>query len=210
VQVLAPKPPDTLAVFNSAGELVWKTNVAGSFGQSTGLSLSADTLGVAFDEVTGAALAPLFVHLYDNAGTQLSAPWDGRNQAGAPVASGSYTIQLITGLPGSRSIVQTKSVVVINTGIGQPSTDAYFAPNPVQGDKIPTLIYPLFPGATGALRLYNLAGELVAQRVDSKRTGKISLDGGPTLAGGIYLAEFEQRMAGHPVKRCSLKLAIVK
>ena len=210
VQVLAPKPPDTIAIFNSAGELVWKSNLAGSFGQATGLSLSADSFAVAYDASTGAALTPLNVYIYDNNGTQITAPWDGRNEAGAPLASGTYTIQLITGLPGSRSIVQTKSVVVINSGIGVPGTDAYFAPNPAQGDKVPALIYPLFPGAYGAVRLYNLAGELVAQRQDSLRTGKISLEGGPGLASGIYLAEFEQRMAGHAVARRTLKLAVVK
>jgi len=210
IQVIAPSEPDTLAVFNGAGELVWKATLGGSLGQAAGLSFSATTFAVAYDPLTGAVLDPLWIYVYDTSGGGLSAPWDGRSQTGAPLASGSYTVQLITGLPAARAVVQTKPIVILNTGIGAPSAEAYFAPNPVLPGKVAELIYSLYPGAHGTLRLYNLAGELVCQREDSRRTGKISLGGGPALASGIYLAEFEQQILGRPAKRSILKLAVVK
>ena len=209
VQVIAGPEHDRLAIFNSAGEKVWEQAVGAGVSQAASLELSTDAYGVAYDAATGKALDPLVFTLKDNAGGVATVSWDGRSLTGQPVASGSYTVQLITGIPGSASVIQTKSIVVINSGVGLPSTEAYLVPNPARAGDTLRLVYPLAPGAMGACRLFNLAGELVATAEDPQRTGSLNF-GKSNLASGVYLAEFEQRMASRPMQRRLLKLAVVK
>ena len=71
------------------------------------------------------------------------------------------------------------------------------------------ITYLPMAGVAGHVYLYNLAGELVAQGLDSNGVGTISLPG-DKLAGGIYLVDFELQNGSALLARRSMKMVIAR
>jgi hypothetical protein len=174
VAVLDLPSQATLSIFNSAGELVY--NVPLSSYPSPVASMSPDK---------GSLKLTL-----QNGSTQDFA-WDGRNNQGMIVASGSYTAHLVVSSPGGSKTIQDFPVTWINPGAGPDGAPLAY-PNPAHaGSQGPMISYR---GPQALARLYNLAGELVAQASDTG--GGLLAFHVPALAAGIYMIDFESVQAG--------------
>ena len=108
-------------------------------GGATRLELLSDSFALELDAATGATLQPFKIDVVGNAGATAMA-WDGLNDQGGPVASGSYTLQLVSNEGGRSSVVTSRSVTVIKGAetIEALST-ALLGPNPLRAGQTPTL-----------------------------------------------------------------------
>lgn len=203
VEVLQPPGGQELRVFNSAGELVWFQALSGSASGTLGL----DRTVLALDGDPGSATSGPGVGVQVNGVTVTT--WNGSNRDGAPVASGSYLIQLTTQSAGSGVQVQSQSLTVLASGVNPADSQAIVGPNPWLHDGPLWIRYKPFAGAYGSCELYNLAGERVGAASDPARSGAMSLSG-HGLAGGVYLLDFRQQRGSTLLVRRSIKVAIVK
>ena len=94
--------------------------------------------------------------------------WDGRNDQGQPVASGSYLVRLMETSLGRATTVKTISVIVLETPGGEAEaalSQARVGPQPWISGPL-KVGYPAVPGLGVEARLYDLAGERVGQGAD--------------------------------------------
>jgi flagellar hook assembly protein FlgD len=204
VQVLQPTGTDQVSIFNSAGEMVWSASLSNT-AQTSGLSLSQDVLLLDEDPVTGATIQPLGISL---SGSTV-ATWDGRDIHGGLVASGNYMVEVVSQRAGTGSVVETKSLLVMDAGTQHPDVAPIVGPNPWRGTGPLRVDYHPYPGAHGSCVLYNLAGERLAGSSDLMATGTLWLQWNG-YASGIYLLDFRQQRGPATLARRSLKLAVVK
>jgi hypothetical protein len=211
VSVLPPASQQSLAIYNSAGELVANLDTSGL------LSPTAQVTGIGFpDPSQSTFVAPsssagsggvTFV-LQQSGGAPLTYTWNGRNNQGQLVSSGSYTVQLVDQTAGSASILMSKTFTLLKPLDAAPPK-VLAGPNPL-GPKDSSLIFafaPLPSGQYAVVKLYNVAGELIAQGLGSGPGGKVLIKVG-NWSGGIYVAVFEVREQGSLVSRQLLRLAI--
>jgi hypothetical protein len=211
VEVMPLDQESSLEVYNSAGELVRKIALDNLSGPPSDLLLSDGAAFVGASPQAGPT-AGLRLDLKVGGATQ-PAYWDGNNGAGQPVSPGTYLIKLVTGVPGQRNTVKTISVTLLQTpelAAQAAAASAVFAPNPiVPGASSIQLRYAPAPGLSGQVRLYNLAGELIASGVDDGGTGLIILP--LQVSGGVYVADFGiVGSSGARLARRALKLAVVR
>ncbi len=211
VQVMAVQGEQSLAVYNSAGELVFEKTLIGLVAQPTGFRLQENVIAVETDPTTGAAIGGLKVWVRDGTtGAEVPFVWTGRNNRGLPVASGSYTIKLTSTVVGQRSEIMVKQVVVIDSGDGRHSADtAVIGPNPWMGKTPLILTYSPYPGAWANAKFFNQAGELVGSWTDYSGAGRMSVVTG-NWASGIYLVQLDINLNQGTLSRKTLKLAIVR
>lgn len=211
VQVLNVAPQNTLSIYNSAGELVRSLALpAAGTGRFSSMRFDDAAIAVRVDEVTGAMLGePLKIYVTDEKGQEASLTWDGLNSQGQPVASGTYTAELVFATAGAaRQVVSSKSLAVINAGPLASLSSAVAYPNPVRSGADVQVAYTPSAGTTAVGRLYDLAGELVSQAEDLANLGRLSFPGG-SLAGGIYIIKVEKRSGAAVLARVQLKVAVV-
>jgi hypothetical protein len=211
VQVLPAAQDASLEVYNSAGELVRKIDVTGLSGEPSDLLLSDGEAFVGAPQAAGPNDG-LRLDLKVGAATQ-ALYWDGKNGTGRPANPGAYIVKLVYGAPGQRVTVKTLSVTLLQgpeDAAQAAAASAVFAPNPVCPCAASVeLRYNALPGASGSLRLYNLAGELIARGTDDGGTGRIVLP--LKVSGGIYVADFGiDSPGGARLARRALKLAVVR
>ena len=207
VTVIPAAPRQSLNIYNSAGELVRRLDLASS-SAITDLSFG-DASGGAFVVPDDVASGGLPLRVKDAQGTQSVVTWDGRNSQGAPVASGNYNIQLISQMDSGQAVLATRGVVVLKDPNSQAAPDVRVVPAPLgpQDHELNFVYGPLPLGCNAVVRLYNLAGDLVAQGVSTPSGDRIILAVG-NWSSGIYLAEFEVREGGGLRSRRALKLAM--
>jgi hypothetical protein len=210
VSVLPPANQQWLAVYNSAGELVTRIDISslGVTGELTdvGFSNPAQTgfvLPGGSSNGTGVSLA-----LKEANGSVLAYTWDGRNSQGQEVASGTYVVQLMSQGTGSSQILSSKTFTVLSP-IKPGAPKVLTGPNPL-GPKDTSLVFKFAPQPVGdavTVKLYNVAGELVAQGLGNASRGKLNLAVG-NWASGIYLAVFEVWDHGSLLSKQLIKVAI--
>jgi flagellar hook assembly protein FlgD len=211
VQVIPGGAQQTLRIYNSAGELVRSiplTPVPGA----TRLELTSDSFALELDPSSGSAKQPFQVDVVGNNGS-VTQSWDGLNSAGAPVASGSYSLQLVSNEGGRETVVTARSVTVLKIGEDQGAlASALIGPNPVGAKERPTLFYDAaqLGGRRAEALVYNLNGELIGWAGDSAYSGRISLPLDFQRAGGIYLVRFQLRQGLAIVQSRVLKMAVLR
>jgi hypothetical protein len=206
--VLSTAGQASVEVFNSAGERVRTIPLNGA------LPLDIRALNGSFVggvDASGAPVDGLRLGLKDNGGESIKL-WDGLNDQGGALASGSYTVVLTRTEAGGARVVKTLNVVLlasVNDGLQLSLASAQVAPNPVRGAGVPvTVRYTLPPQGTANCRLYDMAGQLVAQGADLAATGTVVLNAG--FAGGVYLLEFRIQNGSAILGRRVLKVAVVR
>jgi flagellar hook assembly protein FlgD len=223
IAVLGNSGGNSVAVYNSAGELV-KTVPLDKYPSDlvnfefSGLNGSNGAMIGGFDPATGQSLGHLQLDLKDSYGGDHSFEWDGTNNDGQPVASGVYTVKLVQNQLGQSKIVKAKSITVINAA-GSPAqssaASAVVGPNPLMGSAAKgagaAFVVKYIPSAQGwgAARVYNLAGELVSTGAASDNSGTFRIPAAD-LSAGIYLIEFEIREGRAVLARKGIKVVIIK
>lgn len=164
---------------------------------------------------SGALIGGMKLSLRDGAGIEHPWVWDGLNDVGVPVSSGSYTIRLVHQELGAPIVIKTEGVVLLQSpsdSVQRALASALVGPNPVHeslGGPGPAIYWTPFPGASGLARVYNLAGELVAQGVDENGTGRLGLPL-QRLASGVYVADFSVRQGVATLGHRPLKLVLIR
>ena len=215
VQVVNVVAENSLTIYNSAGERVADVALpalAGT-GRFDSMALSADSFGAVYSSTTGTMAAgdQFKILLKDEKGVEVPVYWDGRNSAGVPVSSGSYTAELVYHAPGAGGLrtVETKGFVVLQAGGNVDLSGAYAYPNPVVRATELKIAYTPSAGCGAAARLYNLNGELVGQADDKAATGTMTFDVHGT-SSGVYLVRLEKLSGAATLARTTLKVAIVR
>jgi flagellar hook assembly protein FlgD len=212
VQVIPGMVQQSLRIYNGAGELVRSILLPSAVPGATRLELPSDSFALEIDPATGKAIQAFELDVVGNAG-KVPFDWDGLNDHGAPVASGTYTLQLLSNEGGREAVVTSRSVSVLKGVEAIAALDsARLAPNPVGPGQAAYLFYEpaLLGGRRLDLRVYSLAGELVGTGTDAGLTGRIDLGLNGGQAGGIYLVRVQLSMGAAIIRARTLKLAIVR
>jgi flagellar hook assembly protein FlgD len=215
VSVLPPASQESLAIYNSAGELITKLDTssvlpATSTAQVTNVGFvdPTKTTFVVPDQAAGPGGVPFVLQLSGN-GSPVTFTWNGRNSQGQEVSSGVYTVQLISQAAGSSSIILDSKGFTILDAPGNGGPKVTTGPNPLGPlDKSLTFSASGLAGTeVASVKLYNVAGELIAQGVSAAGQGKIMLTVG-NWSAGVYLAVYEIRDSGSLKSRKLIKVAI--
>lgn len=136
--------------------------------------------------------------------------WDGRNDQGTRVASGTYLITITTQRGNAKS-AWDQDVVLMSLQDGGPLVGAFAAPNPASGTGTWVHLPAATPGQAVHARAFNLAGECVAE-LSSDDANRPMLwpfgDGSP--ASGVYLLALDCRDAQGLLRRQILKVAVTR
>ena len=181
-----------LAVFNAAGERVrhaWQPWAA----DATCFSLSARVLS------PGAALTVSW------AGGSWA--WDGFNDLGAPVASGSYLIQLLRWQAGSSVVACGAGIIVLNAPAAAGLASVKAAPDPMPVGGHLGLQWQPWGQERLALTLYAVDGARVRCWSTASAAGQCQLDLAD-LAPGLYVLELTVGGEARVLERRRMKLAI--
>jgi hypothetical protein len=213
VPVLGNVGGNSLAIFNSAGELVRNIELSTLPGRLTDFSVDGAT-GATGANSAGTVVGGLKLNLVDDTGATHPWTWDGLNDAGAPVSSGSYTVRLVHQELGTPTVIKTESIILLqspNEALQAALASSLVGPNPAQPSRdgqAPQLRWTPIPGYGAVARVYNLAGELVAMGVGSSADGRLGLDVS-TLASGVYVVEFSLVEGRAVLGRRILKWALI-
>jgi hypothetical protein len=202
VVVLAVGNQIRLKIFNSAGEEI-KTLMVATYSTQAPSRLVPDKDTAALTANGSTAFT------FDLGG--ISVTWDGTNNAGQQVSSGSYLVQLeVQNLAGAQTIAST-SVTVINAG-GPVLSGVFVAPNPVPASASGfELRWKAIVGIEVTARLYNVAGELVMIAGNGSSADKLLFDlSNRPIAGGIYLVAVTAKAPWGAMERRTLKLVMVR
>lgn len=212
IQVVSVRPQNELVIFNSAGEVVAKPQlVLGPTKRSlTSVWLKTETYAPTFNP-DGSTVAGLRFYFRDETGVEVWTDWDGKNALGVPVASGSYTAQLLynAGGGGGTKIVQQHGFVVIQAGNIANFDGAYAVPNPALRGAPIKISYPVTQNYSAAARMFSLSGELIAAADDPLKSGWMVFDSG-RMAPGVYIIKLEKLSGGALVTSRILKVAVVR
>jgi hypothetical protein len=192
VQMLAVGAPAQLALYNSAGELVrhW------------------DLQALGFDAVDLGHASASEVELKGLQGAVLALPFDGLNDAGQPLAGGTYSLILRQNGAGKPPTI-VRSITIIPSAGSDPLADLAPEQNPVPpGQERLILRYTPMAGVSLQGALYNLAGERVAL-ADASQAGRLSVPLGGA-ASGVYFLSVEASGSGTRSQRRTLKIAVTR
>jgi hypothetical protein len=206
VQVLQDPTGDMVRIYNSAGEVVW----------SQPLTISAASLDVPSDGVfapefdaQGVLLnGSLGLAVRDRAGNSYPLSFDGRNQAGQPLDSGSYLIQVVHVGAEGEQLLLAHSLSLLKTVAPHPLDAAILGPNPARRGQAVQLHYPSAPGRSCVAEAYALDGELVARGEDRAQSGAVTLPL-DDRASGIYVVRVRLFQFGAASDERVIKLAVV-
>ncbi len=204
-QVAVIRQPSTLQVdiYNSAGELVRHFEAARKDpGAGNELALSSPS----FVPPPGAGPG-LTIRFGDGSGDTLS--WDGRNDQGGLVQSGSYEVRVFGQEAGGQSLM-TDTVTVVDAG-ESPLAAVVAAPNPAGADGGPVELLLSAPAVYPVeARVYDEAGELVAAFSAPGGSSRLSWNPREGDAPGVYLVVLQTREAGGNLAGRTLKVALVR
>lgn len=213
VQVVGAGRLASVEIYNSAGELVRVLSLSSLSGLPTDISAQTSAFSTEVDPVTGQPQGGLRMDVKLNNSSQQPVVWDGLSDRGQPLASGTYIVKLAYNEAGQRTEIKTLAVTLL-AGADSPAkaavASAFLLPNPQRASSGRPLALVFTPSAQGqgALRAYDLAGELVAEAVDTGNAGRIEVPG--KLSSGVYLIEFEIRQGTAVLARRTLKAAVVR
>ena len=135
--------------------------------------------------------------------------WDGVGSNGQPVQAGVYSLQLVAGT-GQGTVIQSQQVTVIKAPSLGLAWQPKLGPNPAPpGAQDLGLSYPSASLEDATATLYDQAGERVVTAADPGSTGTLRLDLGH-CAGGIYMVEFDGRLASGQAYRRLFKAAVLR
>ena len=184
----------TANVYNSSGELVrtlYYTTGQGTNAQMTNVSLSANVMHLGSTSNSGTPLLQIFVN---TSGTPVTLSWDGTNNTGTDVTSGTYSVQLHWDDGNGQTTDITRSVVVMTGGV---SGTVIAEPNVLEPDSTLTTTFNGSGIANAWMlnaKVYTIAGELV--RSIPGTPGNASTQWTATgMASGVYIAAVEVRDA---------------
>jgi len=212
VQVIEGQGGNYLGVYNSAGEEVFRQDLTSLPKSINNFSVDKESLAVAVD-ANGVAQGAITFTLTDSLGAQTPYVWNGLNNQGVPLASGTYTVRLINET-NTGSVTVSRQVALIKGTDPSLKFEPFLAPNPAPIGGVPgrgrylAVAYP-WPGLFEArATMYNQVGEKVSAAGDPGNSGSIWLSY-ESLASGIYLVEVRGRtLSGSPYRRV-LKAAIL-
>jgi hypothetical protein len=209
VSVVPAAQRQSLDIYNSAGELVVHLLPSAMGVPAPMADFVVSGAGGAFvvsDAPSGGEGVKLSIR--DTLGGQTNYVWDGRNSLGQTVASGSYTIVMVSQVPGRSAVVATHDFVVLKDPRGGPVT-VVAGPNPVgPKDKSLSVVCGVLPaGQSATATLYNLLGERLCAAALSPGSDRVVLDVGG-YASGLYVVLFEVREAGGLRSRRLLRVAM--
>ena len=211
VQVIPATIQQYLRIYNSAGEVVRTIHLASTVSGASQLRTDGEGFALEIDPSTGKAAQSYKIEVLSSGGWQVQG-WDGLNDNGIPVNSGSYVVQLFSRDAGQESIISTRSVVVLKSADSvDPTASALVAPNPVLPGKPVAVFYDAtqMMGMVAVCRVYNLAGELIATAADPAKTGRIDFFANG-WASGTYVIRFELHEGHAILKARVLKMALVR
>ncbi len=204
----------TVRIFNAAGEQVAQLMASSGSGSSPSHFL-ADKATLALGPDAGPAGTVTF-----DLGNGVLVAWDGTDSQGQHVASGHYTAQLLAGDGGASKAVSSAGLTVLNVG-GSLMGKAVAAPNPLnlmssagaQPGSLPAIVvaYNPVPGMEVRARLYNSAGELVAQGTNDSTLGRLQIQfARGRISSGIFILALEARAPWGSFERQSLKFVVMQ
>jgi hypothetical protein len=213
VEVINNQGENTLTIFNSAGEIVRHMVLTDSYPRGIvdiEIPPSEDVYAPTFDSNGNNTSTPLNIKGFDSQGVSHTISWDGKNDLGQPVASGTYVIQMLYVSGGGVKTVVSRTITVIQTASNITLAGAVLGPNPVMsGGQFIVISYPASSNYQAVAQIYTLSGELVAKGIDPGATGRVKIDVSK-LSGGIYLVELEKVEAGQVGARLTLKLGVAR
>jgi hypothetical protein len=187
-----------IQVFNSAGELVWSQKEA--LTNTAQLSLSSREL---LPTTTGSGLKIQY-----GAGASDFIYWNGLNNAGLAVTSGTYIIEVTQDSPGAARKVYTASVTVLQ--LSDQVFDALLpSANPVHAgvNQITITLTGAGAGTVATGGAYSLAGDLVGT-LSGTSTLTWTIPG--ALASGVYLVRVEATNTIGRRRAAILKIALLR
>jgi hypothetical protein len=207
IQAMAAPSEQRVEIFNSAGERVYQALLP--TGPETGGFRLDQSSMIAGADANGSALGQLKLFLQVPGGEQ-PWTWDGRNDQGAWVSSGTYTVQLSQAWPDGRRQTLLKSFTVLRApDLDRPGGDLSLGPSPLRPGQALRLAFSPAPGYQVDVRLYDLAGEIVGTVGADASSGGLVLQA-DSLASGIYLARVRFFQDGLALARVeNLKLCVV-
>ena len=199
-------------IFNSAGELVRHMLNRAVPSQESELTISGSAFVPPPQALNPDLRSPGKGVLIDFDGTGPGGlTWDGRNDHGEVVASGSYLVQASLQIPGRKALVFSRDVSVLDASPQALLDGALLLPNPlrVRGGQL-EIRGAAGPGASQELtaRLYSLDGQFVTL-AQAAPAGQLALRLPRELAAGIYLVELSAVDLGGSRHRKLLKMALV-
>ena len=178
----------TVNIYNEAGEVVrhlFAYMDDANNNAITGFDLSASTI------VPGSLSpgTPSQVRITSNLGTLL-ATWNGKSDSGTVVANGVYFVEVsILNGTGGQSVI-TKTVTVLQQGSRWVNGTVTVAPNEADANH-PTITFVTgTAGLTLGVRIYDVAGELVANINGTSGSSQAQWTSDRT-ASGVYIAIVE-------------------
>jgi flagellar hook assembly protein FlgD len=199
VQVVNGQVQAALDVFNSAGERVRHQVLPSASQGATLTKLGSDSFA--------AGSQVLQIYVTQN-GVATAYPWDGRNDDGEVVNSGTYSILLVQSAVAGSS-VQTMTVAVIKTPGGEPGGTFKAGPNPAAAGVPLRFGFDPCPGLQVCIDLFNVAGEHVA-RVSGDGGGGVLTLGAQGLASGAYVADVGVWRGRARLRKERLKVALIR
>lgn len=184
-------------IYNTAGERVWRGGGQGG--------IQSLTLGSPSFSPDPAGLNPLAIQW--GSGPLQNVSWDGRNEQGELVESGTYAVR-------ARDL-KTGAVLVQELALIKPSLAPALLPRawPMPATlKNPLVVIELPgapPGTLAQAGIYNSAGERIAAGVNSPWPDRI-LWNSSGLASGTYFAVIEIREINGAASRRILKMAVLR
>ena len=200
-----------LVIYNAAGEAVRHINLPKMLDQqyvNFRLGSSAYSLKPVPGEDRPEQVLKMDVITSDAGATSIQ--WDGKNNLGSFVQSGTYTVQLISRNGDYQSVVLTRTLVVIKVEEEGSGFSPVAVPNPVgPGQKVLEIRYVPMAGITVDAQLYSITGERAASGADPVESG-IVLVNIENLASGVYVAVVESRRGQSMIERKMVKVALIR
>jgi hypothetical protein len=209
VTVMDTQGQNVLAVYNSAGEMVYHEVLSRLPPSVVSFSIQNPSFVAAFNS-SGQPLpgTGLLLTYHDVNNNSYNYPWYGVGMDGQVLSSGVYTVQLLRTVGSSSSILESQQVTLLRSG-QQVGGNARVVPNPIMGNGKATLTFQPSIGSTAQAQVFNLAAQRVLIVSGSSSTGSLSLDTSH-LAPGIYVVEFTKVQNNAVIMRNLVKIAIIK
>jgi hypothetical protein len=209
VTVMDTQGQNVLAVYNSAGEMVYHEVLSRLPPSVVSFSIQNPSFVAAFNS-SGQPLpgTGLLLTYHDVNNNSYNYPWYGVGMDGQALSSGVYTVQLLRTVGSSSSILESQQVTLLRSG-QQVGGNARVVPNPIMGNGKATLTFQPSIGSTAQAQVFNLAAQRVLIVSGSSSTGSLSLDTSH-LAPGIYVVEFTKVQNGAVLTRTLIKMAVIR
>lgn len=196
VQVLPGPGEGVLEIYNSAGERVARpplpTMVAGT--RLIGVRLQQDSSSLRF-------------YVKDEQGVEHVVLWDGLNEEGRLVASGTYIAKLLYISPDGARHVEARSFTILDSP-SEGLAKAQVGPNPAT-DQDWQLSAPAVVGQSLLATAYDLAGARVACAASEVGAAHLRLPN-QNLAAGVYLIVLERYPMQSSTDRRVFKVALIR